>query len=100
MLKMNRKRKVACGVAVLAGIGGAAAGCEDAAKKPVQARIPATTPAPQTAGTATRAPGPVQLPPLPLTAASHPLLLWKPPISGSKDELIAKVEEKFSSGQQ
>src|ERR1700680_32582 len=100
MLKMNRKLKVACGAAVLAAIVGAAAGCEDAAKKPVQARIPATSPAPQIARTAASAPGPVQLPPLPLTAASHRLLLWNPPISGSKDELIAKVEERFASGQQ
>src|ERR1700736_4219163 len=100
MLKMNRKLKVACGAAVLAAIVSAAAGCEDAAKKPVQARIPATSPAPQIARTAASAPGPVQLPPLPLTAASHRLLLWNPPISGSKDELIAKVEERFASGQQ
>ena len=100
MLKMNRKRKVACGAAVLAAIVSAAAGCEDAAKKPVQARIPATSPAPQIARTAASTPGPVQLPPLPLTAASHRLLLWNPPISGSKDELIAKVEERFASGQQ
>src|SRR6202048_2932788 len=100
MLKMNRKRKVACGAAVLAAIVSAAACCEDAPKKPVQARIPATSPAPQIARTAASAPGPVQLPPLPLTAASHRLLLWNPPISGSKDGLIAKVEEKFASGQQ
>jgi membrane-bound lytic murein transglycosylase D len=93
---MNWKRHVAC-AAVLAGIAGA--GCEDAAKRPVQARVPATSPEPQTVKVANSAPGFVQLPPLPLTAASHRLLLLKPQIPGETD-LIAKVEAKFASGQQ
>jgi membrane-bound lytic murein transglycosylase D len=100
MLTMNRKLLVACGVAVLAAVVSALAGCDDAAKRPVQARVPTTVPAPQTAKAGSSAPGPAQLPPLPLTAATHPLLLLKPQIAGDKDLLIAKVEQKFASGQQ
>jgi membrane-bound lytic murein transglycosylase D len=100
MLTMNRKLQVACGVAVLAAVVSAVVGCEDAAKRPVQARVPTTVPGPQTAKAGTSVPGPVQLPPLPLTAATHPLLLLKPQIAGDKDSLIAKVEQKFASGQQ
>jgi membrane-bound lytic murein transglycosylase D len=96
---MNGKLQMMCGAAVLVGIVSVGAGCDDAAKRPVQARVPATLPAPQTAK-ASPASGPAQLPPLPLTAASHPLLLWKPPIPGGKEELIAKVEQEFASGQQ
>ena len=73
------------------------AGCEDAARKPVQARVPALQPA---------------------TAASHqldqgavgPLPLWNPsrrhaasllpPIPDGKSWLIARVEEKLASGEQ
>jgi membrane-bound lytic murein transglycosylase D len=96
---MNRKLQAACGAAVLAGIVSASAGCDDAAKKPVQARVPATRPAPQTAS-AVAAPRPVELPRLPLSAASRPLLLLPPQIPGSENDLIAKVEAKFASGQQ
>ncbi len=97
--QMNRKLQAACGAAVLAGIVSASAGCDDAAKKPVQARVPATRPAPQTAS-AVAAPRPVELPRLPLSAASRPLLLLPPQIPGSENDLIAKVEAKFASGQQ
>src|ERR1700720_1793817 len=95
---MNWKLHAAC-AAVLAGIAGAGAGCEDAAKRPVQAHVPATRPAPDTVHAAA-APGPMELPRLPLTAKSHPLLLLKPQISTSENNLIAKVEAKFASGQQ
>ena len=97
--QMNRKLQAACGAAVLAGIVSASAGCDDAAKKPVQARVPATRPAPQTASAAA-APRPVELPRLPLTVASRPLVLLPPQIPGGENGLIAKVEAKFASGQQ
>ncbi|MGA2429585.1 MAG: hypothetical protein ABSH13_13880, partial [Candidatus Acidiferrum sp.] len=97
---MNRKLQVACGAAVLAAVVSTMAGCDDAAKRPVQARVPATIPGPQTAKAAAAASGPLQLPRLPLTAASHPLLLLPTQIAGAKEQLIAKVEEKFASGQQ
>jgi membrane-bound lytic murein transglycosylase D len=100
MLTMNRKLQVACGAAVLAAVVSTMAGCDDAAKRPVQARVPATIPGPQTAKAAAAASGPLQLPRLPLTAASHPLLLLPTQIAGAKEQLIAKVEEKFASGQQ
>ncbi len=83
----------------LVGVAGLVAGCDDAAKHPVQARVPATRPAPQSASSAP-AQVPALLPKLPLSVASHPLLLLPPQISTSKDELIAKVEQKFASGQQ
>ena len=100
MLTMNRKLQVVCGVALLAAVVSAVVGCDDAAKRPVQARVPATVPGPQTVKAGTSVPGPVQLPPLPLTAATHPLLLLKPQIAGDKDSLVAQVEQKFASGQQ
>jgi membrane-bound lytic murein transglycosylase D len=95
---------MALAVAALAGIAGMMASCEDAAKRPVQARVPATKPGPQTADAhaagSSALPSSPAIPSLPLTAASHPLLLLKPQISSGKDGLIAKVEEKFASGQQ
>ena len=100
MLTMNRKLQVVCGVALLVAVVSAVVGCDDAAKRPVQARVPTTVPGPQTVKAGTSVPGPVQLPPLPLTAATHPLLLLKPQIAGDKDSLIAQVEQKFASGQQ
>src|ERR1700693_4960147 len=100
MMGMRRIMRMS-GVALgLAGIVGLGAGCEDAAKRPVQARVPATVPGPQTAQAAASAPGPLHLPPLPLGAASHPLLWLSPQIAGAQDQLIAKVEERFASGQQ
>src|ERR1035438_2518524 len=100
MIGMRRTMRLAAVAIGLAGIVGLGAGCEDAAKRPVQARVPATVPGPQTGKAATSAPGPLPLPPLPLAAASHPLLLLSPQIAGAKGQLIAKVEEKFASGQQ
>src|ERR1035438_4393431 len=75
MIGMRRTMRLAAVAIGLAGIVGLGAGCEDAAKRPVQARVPATVPGPQTGKAATSAPGPLPLPPLPLAAASHPLLL-------------------------
>jgi membrane-bound lytic murein transglycosylase D len=78
-------------------------GCEDAAKKPVQARAHTPAPAPQIAK-ATSAPVPEALAPLPLGSR------WMGPIPNlvpasptgptGKDQLIAKVEARFATGQQ
>jgi membrane-bound lytic murein transglycosylase D len=71
-------------------------GCEDAGKKPVQARVPARTPV----ATAT-AQAPPELPSLPLTnPAGRPLVSLLPPVPGGKEYLIQKVQEKFASGEQ
>ncbi len=72
-------------------------GCEDAGKKPVQARVPALTPAP----TANKAQAPPTLPPLPLTSPSRrPLVSLLPPVPGGREYLIQKVQERFASGEQ
>ena len=84
-------------------------GCEDAARKPVQARVPATpvagsqmaqstTPAAATSKAKQQAP-PV-LAPLPLTDPKRPQpksLL--PPAPEGKAYLVQKVQEKFNSGE-
>jgi membrane-bound lytic murein transglycosylase D len=100
MKRMNRKLQIAHGAMVLAGIAGVGGGCEDAAKRPVQARVSATKPA---LPTALSVPATAQLPTmpaLPLTAASHPLVFLQADTARNKDALIAKVEQKFASGQQ
>ncbi|HYL85054.1 MAG TPA: transglycosylase SLT domain-containing protein [Candidatus Angelobacter sp.] len=82
----------ACAVVTAAGI----LGCEDAAKKPAQARVPALHPAPEAAAQV-----PPALPPLPPTDPSRPMpksLL--PPVLNGKDYLVQKVQEKFASGEQ
>ena len=71
-------------------------GCEDAAKKPAQARVPALAAATQGGQQAT-----LTLPGLPLTDPSRsrpPSLL--PPVPDGKTYLIEKVQEKFASGEQ
>jgi membrane-bound lytic murein transglycosylase D len=89
-----------------------AAGCDDGAKKPVAARVPALQPdtaQPQTAQSATAkanstsssSTGAQSLPSLPLWTGGNP-----PPISllqsnqDNKSALIARVEAKFKSGEQ
>ena len=74
-------------------------GCEDAGKKPVQARVPALAPAPAT--TAAAAHASLDLPPLPLTRTPpQPPVSLLPPVLSGKAYLIAKVQEKFASGEQ
>src|SRR5260370_35189755 len=71
-------------------------GCEDAGKKPVQARVPALAPAPAAAPQA-----PAELAFLPLVNPPRRHYVWLlPPIPGGKDYLIRKVQEKFASGEQ
>jgi membrane-bound lytic murein transglycosylase D len=71
-------------------------GCEDAGKKPVQAQVPALTPAP-----AAPAQAPVELALLPIVnpPRRHYVRLL-PPVPAGKDYLIQKVKEKFASGEQ
>jgi membrane-bound lytic murein transglycosylase D len=110
---MTLSSQIATGVILLAGIAGIA-GCEDAAKKSVvHAAVPSsnltalnqgTSPTPAVATnqvvTANNAPAP-QLAPLPVfTPKRRTLLMLPPPLSGSKEGLIARVQQKFASGEQ
>ena len=75
-------------------------GCEDAGKKPVQAHVPALAPAQAKTVTATAQTGTV-LPQLPLrNSLAKPTASLLPPVPGGKTYLIARVEEKFASGEQ
>jgi peptidoglycan lytic transglycosylase D len=77
----------------------ATGGCEDVGKKPVQARVPALS-----TTTAQAVQRPAQLPPLPLAnsaiPASRAIPRLVPQIPNSRDYLIARVEQKFASGEQ
>jgi hypothetical protein len=69
-------------------------GCEDAGKKPVQARVPALAPA-----AAPQAPAELAL--LPVVNPPHRHYVWLlPAVPDGKDYLIQKVQEKFASGEQ
>ncbi len=72
----------------------ALAGCDDASKKPVQARVPALDPA-QLAASAVSDVGvlPLRNPALPS------IVSLQAPIPGGIDYLIEKVKEKFASGE-
>jgi len=84
-------------------------GCEDSAKKSVvHAAPPATTlqqqaaAAPSTptpAASATR-PASVELPQLPVNAKRRAPVLLPPAVHGTRENLIARVEQKFAAGQQ
>ncbi|HKW63237.1 MAG TPA: transglycosylase SLT domain-containing protein [Candidatus Acidoferrum sp.] len=98
---------LAVGTIVMTAIG---LGCEDAAKKPVQAHVPGTpVAASQTAQSAKPASNPSkatqQAPPvlaaLPLTdpKRSQPKSLL-PPVPEGKAYLVQKVQEKFASGEE
>ena len=92
---MNQRLHLAASVILLsAGL----LGCEDAGKKPVQAHVPAVAPAP-VAAAAVHAPP--ELPALPLTTPGRkPPVSLLPPVPSGKAYLIAKVREKFASGEQ
>jgi len=81
----------------LLGVFGAAwlSGCEDAAKRPALARVPALAAAQASAAQA------VPLAELPLIDSSRgPLPSLLPPVPDGKAYLIEKVQEKFASGEQ
>jgi len=111
---MTLRGQVAAGLILLAGIAGTA-GCEDAAKKSVvHAAVPGSTlaalneAASQTPAVSTskvvasdNPPGRLQLVPLPVFPPKRrSLLMLPPPVRGSKEELLARVEQKFASGEQ
>jgi membrane-bound lytic murein transglycosylase D len=87
-------------LAFLAVAAAAFSGCEDTAKKPLQARVPTLAPAATLAIQAQR----LELPALPLTNPSNSSLraiaVLGPRVPGGKEYLISKVEEKFASGEQ
>jgi membrane-bound lytic murein transglycosylase D len=88
---MNRRLRIAAIVVVS---GSCFAGCEDAGKKPIQARVPALSPV-------VTAQAPPELPALPLTSPGRRALLsLLPAVPSGKDYLIQKVQEKFASGEQ
>ncbi len=71
-------------------------GCEDAGKKPVQARVPALKAAPAAPQQA-----PVELALLPVMNPPHrSYVRLLPAVPAGKDYLIQKVKEKFASGEQ
>src|SRR5436190_4831089 len=103
---MKRRVLLAVGTIVMTAIG---LGCEDAARKPVQARNPASpamatvldSPTPASSKAAQKTQTPVALTPLPMTDPTRPQpksLL--PPIPDGKTYLVQKVQEKFASGEQ
>lgn len=97
-------------VAATAILGMGLAGCDEAARKPVQARVPSTLPSSDTqaATPATSAKQSYQHEIDQLTLG--PLPVWSPnvrtprsllpPVPDGKTWLIAKVEEKFAAGEQ
>ena len=70
-------------------------GCEDAGKKPVQARVPAL------ASTPAAIQAPVEIALLPVQNPPHRDYVWLlAPVPAWNDYLIEKVQEKFASGEQ
>src|SRR5260370_24372576 len=89
---MGQRLGIAAGTLFLAG---GLLGCEDAGKRPVQARVPALAPA------ATPQQAPAELGPLPVLNPPRRQYVWLlPPIPAGKDYLIQKVQEKIASGEQ
>src|SRR5712692_2253763 len=76
-------------------VSGGLSGCEDAGKKPVQARVLALAPKATAAAQA-----PPELPALPLANPARRFVSLLPPVPAGKDYLIQKVQEKFASGEQ
>jgi membrane-bound lytic murein transglycosylase D len=103
---MMRRLPFAGGAVLLAGAL-SLAGCEDAAKKSVvHAQPPATSiapaqPAKVPAQAVAKVQAPPEIPPLPVAYLKKRSLRMIPPaISGTKEALIARVEQKFASGEQ
>ena len=89
--EMPRGYKV--GLAAVIGMA-ALVGCEDAAKKSVQVKVPALAPA------ATQKPA-EELAPLPIQNPPRRTYTWLlPPIPSGKEYLMQRVQAKFASGEQ
>ena len=90
---MNRRLHTAVSALLFSAI---LLGCEDAGKKPVQARVPALKPAPAAPQQA-----PAELALLPVMNPPHrSYVRLLPAVPAGKDYLIQKVKEKFASGEQ
>src|SRR2546428_1360359 len=90
---MNRRLHTAVSALLFSAI---LLGCEDAGKKPVQARVPALKAAPAAPPQA-----PVELALLPVVNPPHrSYVRLLPAVPAGKDYLIQKVKEKFASGEQ
>jgi membrane-bound lytic murein transglycosylase D len=103
---MTPRSQVAAGAILLAGIAGMA-GCEDAAKKAVvRAPVPVTVLRQENAPAepkvvADKRQAPLELPPLPVFAPKRrSLIMLATTMRGTKEDLIARVEQKFASGEQ
>src|SRR5215469_15084554 len=101
--KLDRGR--AGNIRVVCALAGAAlgvwlAGCEDASKRPVQAHVPAASPAPATRTTQASVGGGPTVGALPLRdLKAQPLIPLMRQTPGGIPYLIVKVKEKFASGE-
>ncbi len=93
---MRPKPKTALYAILLATLAVVGAGCEDAAKNGVQARVPALTPNRAAAAQVSANLGELPLPKL----SQEWLAALAPKAPSPKDFLIAQVEAKFASGEQ
>jgi membrane-bound lytic murein transglycosylase D len=73
-------------------------GCDDAGKKPAQARVPGQTPAGSTAKLQEPAVAEVRTLPMP-NATTVSWISLVPPTPGGVDYLIVRVQEKFAAGE-
>jgi membrane-bound lytic murein transglycosylase D len=94
---MRQRLSIAAGtVLIAAGL----VGCEDAGKKPAQARVPALASPPGSASVSA-AQAPEELALLPLVNPPRRSYVWLlPPVPAGKDYLAEKVQERFASGEQ
>jgi membrane-bound lytic murein transglycosylase D len=93
---MRQKLQACLSAALLATLAALAGGCEDAAKHGVQARVPALSPAKTATAQASAEVG--KLPLRKLSPQWLAALALRVP--GPKEYLMARVEEKFASGEQ
>jgi membrane-bound lytic murein transglycosylase D len=102
---MSCQPKLVLGAILVGGTLLMAGGCEEAAKKTVvHAPVPAIKLRQESAAASAHpqsASAPAQLAPLPIWAPKRRVLVMLPPaLPGTKQDLVAKVEQKFTSGEQ
>jgi len=107
--RMTRTHPVAARAALFLGMIALLTGCEDSAKKSVVHAAPPATTLQQQAAAAPSTPTPaasatrqasVELPQLPVNAKRRALVVLPPAVHGTREDLIARVEQKFAAGQQ
>ena len=91
-------RQQACLLGASIAVAGMLLGCDDAAKRPVRAQVPAMQFAPATAPQQQAKTASIDSLPL-RNLTTQPLINLKPPLPGGIDYLIAQVKEKFASGE-